>query len=54
MVVVYRLMDLEGWSDMIFMYIFVCMFDEVNCFLFNSYGLLLEEVCVLNLVMVDV
>ena len=50
----YRLMDLEGWSDMIFTHISARMPDEANRFLLNSYGLLPEEVCASNLVMVDV
>ena len=50
----YRLLDLNGWSDMIFTHISARMPDEADRFLLNSYGLLPEEVTASNLVMVDV
>lgn len=50
----YRLMHLEGWSDMIFTHISARMPEEADRFLLNQYGLLPEEVCASNLVMVDI
>ncbi|GGF76644.1 class II aldolase/adducin family protein [Alteromonas lipolytica] len=50
----YRLLDLEGWSDMIFTHISARLPDSDDRFLLNSYGLLPEEVCASNLVLVDV
>lgn len=58
-VVVYWLVVLFGWDDMFYMYFLVWLlcvdnvvFEE-DCFFINFFGLMFDEVCVSDLLVVD-
>lgn len=52
-VVLYCLLVLYGWDDLIFIYIFVCVFGFEYYFLINFYGMMFEEIMVSSFVKVD-